>query len=147
MISNAKRCSKCKEIKAFGEFSRSKKNSDGFQSWCKSCKNKINYSPSKNLLSKYRLTQVAFNAKLASQGNACGLCREEKPEDYKWHVDHDHNCCPGIKTCGKCVRAILCFVCNSGLGKFKDDPALLRMAADYIEKYRKEDDGTDPSIH
>jgi hypothetical protein len=32
------------------------------------------------------------------------------------------------------VRALLCHHCNVSLGRFKDDPALLRAAADYLEK-------------
>src|SRR4029077_2130187 len=31
-------------------------------------------------------------------------------------VDHDHNCCPGAHSCGKCIRGILCGTCNSALG-------------------------------
>jgi hypothetical protein len=42
--------------------------------------------------------------------------------------DHDH------KT--NVLRGRICLDCNRGLGAFKDDPALLRAAATYIEKYR-----------
>jgi hypothetical protein len=49
-------------------------------------------------------------------------------------VDHDHSCCPGRKACGKCIRGLLCANCNQGLGKFKDDPKLLRNAIDYLAR-------------
>ena len=30
-------------------------------------------------------------------------------------IDHDHRCCPGSESCGKCIRGILCSSCNTGL--------------------------------
>lgn len=54
-------------------------------------------------------------------------------------VDHDHRCCEhkrqGVKLCGECTRGPLCSACNLGLGKFKDDPNLLRAAACYLEEW------------
>lgn len=146
MISNAKRCTKCKEIKALGEFGKHKSRKDGLQVYCRPCTRAYSasyYSNNREKLQrierrrKYGLSQDDFDEMLARQGNACELCETLKPSDYKWHVDHDHSCCPGKKTCGKCVRAILCNNCNSALGKFKDNPELLRQAAEYIESYRK----------
>lgn len=60
---------------------------------------------------------------ILSRTTICKICGESR----KLHVDHCH------KT-GK-FRGILCHKCNRALGFFKDDPALLRRAADYIDKY------------
>lgn len=58
----------------------------------------------------------------------CGICgtTEWMGRHNRPHVDHDH------KT-GK-VRGILCSECNTGLGKFKDDPALTQAATAYLER-------------
>ena len=60
-----------------------------------------------------------------SQGNSCAICGA-KPKGRRLAVDHDH------KT-GK-IRGLLCMPCNTALGKFRDDPKLLRKAIKYLEK-------------
>ena len=50
------------------------------------------------------------------------------------HIDHDHACCPGAGSCGKCVRGVLCPPCNQMLGMAKDDPEKLRLGAAYLER-------------
>jgi hypothetical protein len=44
-------------------------------------------------------------------------------------VDHDHTCCPGEYTCGKCVRGLLCDDCNK---KLHDSPAWHFRAIEYL---------------
>jgi hypothetical protein len=44
------------------------------------------------------------------------------------HLDHDH--------AGGHLRGLLCLSCNQALGHFRDDPALLRRAAEYVERTR-----------
>lgn len=36
--------------------------------------------------------------------------------DVKLSIDHDHNCCPGANSCGRCIRGVLCQDCNHLLG-------------------------------
>ncbi len=60
-----------------------------------------------------------------SQGNTCAVCVQVGVE--RRHVDHDHRT-------GE-VRGILCVNCNGGLGQFRDDPAVLRRAADYLDRH------------
>ncbi len=31
-------------------------------------------------------------------------------------LDHDHVCCPGKRTCGRCIRGLLCVSCNVKVG-------------------------------
>lgn len=68
---------------------------------------------------------------LVKQDSRCGLC--DAKLDVHVHVDHDHRCCPRLKSCGRCIRGLLCRACNIGLGHFKDDPELLLRAAAYVE--------------
>lgn len=65
----------------------------------------------------YGMTQEIFTRLLDVQGGACGMCRQVFSEDSVIFVDHDHECCPDEKrSCGRCVRGLLCLRCNTGLG-------------------------------
>jgi len=68
---------------------------------------------------------------LEAQGGVCKLC--SKPETRvnpqtggvsRLAVDHCHK--TGV------VRGLLCLDCNTGLGKFGDDPTLLLKAVEYL---------------
>jgi hypothetical protein len=90
-------------------------------------------------LKKYRLSPAEFDQLLGLQGGRCAICRTDDPggRHGSWHVDHDHGCCPGSRTCGQCTRGILCANCNVMIGNGQDNPAVLRSAADYLERPRQ----------
>jgi Recombination endonuclease VII len=72
-------------------------------------------------LQRYGLTQKQFDQMLESQGYACAMGREPFEDGQQIFIDHDHACCPvspGTQTrcCGRCVRGLLCFRCNTALG-------------------------------
>jgi hypothetical protein len=77
-----------------------------------------------HLKRRYGITVAEADAMLADQGGLCAMCAAAPAA----HVDHDH--------ATGAVRALLCFNCNGGLGQFRDDPALLRAAAHYVEHHR-----------
>lgn len=78
-------------------------------------------------LRKYGIDEAQYRALAEAQGHKCAICRQPpKPRRgvVRLHVDHDH--------ATGAVRGLLCYACNWALGKFGDDPALLRRAADYL---------------
>lgn len=69
-------------------------------------------------LKKYGWTPEDYDRHLAEQGGVCAACGSDDPgKRYKhFHVDHDHSCCSGKKSCGKCIRGLLCGPCNIAAG-------------------------------
>ena len=68
-----------------------------------------------------------------AQNYVCMICK--KPDPYKrLSVDHDHSCCAGDFSCGKCIRGLLCSPCNKTLGMVNDDINLLQDMIDYLQK-------------
>jgi hypothetical protein len=93
--------------------------------------------PEKNrwqaIFKKYKLTKYMYEQLLAEQNGVCAICSKKPTRNYL-SVDHDHSCCPGIKTCGNCIRGLLCQSCNSFLGRVDDN---LTTAINYLETYRQ----------
>ncbi len=83
-------------------------------------------------LEEYRAMHAAQNGLCAICGNAETSMRNGKFKNLA--VDHCH-------TTGA-VRSLLCSGCNPALGYMKDDPALLRKAADYLERHK----GSTPKV-
>ncbi len=75
---------------------------------------------------KYGITQEEYLKLLVDQDFKCGICGTKEPggRHNNWHIDHNH------KT-GK-IRGLLCWLCNSGLGKFKDDISIMKKAVKWL---------------
>lgn len=86
-------------------------------------------------LRRYSITEAQRDAMLAEQGGACAICRSTEPNGPAWCTDHDHECCSYGRSCGECIRGILCFRCNTLLGHAKDNIETLRTATEYLEKW------------
>lgn len=81
---------------------------------------------------RFKLTLEQVNQAV---NGVCDICKGKNSAGRALAVDHDHACCPGKRSCGKCVRGFLCGQCNYGVGNFKDDPQLLRKTALYLEQH------------
>lgn len=75
-------------------------------------------------LTGYNVTGEQVFGMLAAQGGRCAtgcgtvislFAKRGEPEAA--HIDHDHRCCSGgARSCGRCVRGLLCVPCNQTLG-------------------------------
>jgi hypothetical protein len=155
-----KLCTKCNEVKALTEFYG--RESGYRMSHCKKCHNKrvtdraryrwdndpeyrarrmekkrewyqtkkgkrCHANASFRLL--YGITHDDYDRMVEEQGGKCAICsattNSKRNPRNNLDVDHDHG--------NGSVRGLLCNACNLGIGKFADDPELLRKAADYID--------------
>jgi hypothetical protein len=105
-------------------------------SYCsRACKDKANIASgaaaAASLKSYYKRTYgLTMDEVEAMRAAGCAICGiTDWPGRHKQgHIDHCHE--TGV------VRGVLCSECNTGLGKFRDDPALLLRAADYLTSAR-----------
>lgn len=73
----------------------------------------------------FGLTLEDYFVMLEGQNGICAICKQPPKDGTFLAVDHNHRN-------GK-IRGLLCWRCNSSMGKFNDDPALIRRAAEYLE--------------
>lgn len=78
----------------------------------------------------YKMSLEMFDEMVITQSGRCAACND--PCVYL-EVDHDHNCCPGEITCGKCIRGLLCRSCNVMLGVVNDCCKRLEAGITYLK--------------
>lgn len=82
-------------------------------------------NPEKKKSSHHGLTYAELRRR-RELANGCMICGLQDKTKLKQDHCHETNK----------LRDFLCNDCNFGLGRFKDNPELLRAAADYIERHR-----------
>jgi hypothetical protein len=141
------KCPKCGEMDN-SKFAKCAARKTGLQAYCKSCLNRMIDTTRKgvppelripwNWRCRYHLTAERYNELLTKQGGVCGICKQPEStimygKAIRLAVDHDHSCCPEKKSCGKCIRGLLCSRCNKILAYWKDSVQLLQQAVCYLE--------------
>lgn len=124
-------CTRCGLVKDASHFTLTH-SGRAVRSHCKECRTKD--SRWQSVARRYGLSRLQYAELFASQGGTCAICRKPPPVDRQFSVDHDHRCCPGQLTCGKCVRGLLCVTCNHLLGMATDNPEILLAAAVYLDR-------------
>ena len=82
---------------------------------------------------RYGLSEEQHDSILQKQNGVCAICKRPFLPSRRPVVDHNHDCCPGVETCGRCIRGLIHQSCNVALGAFQDNPAICRNAAEYLE--------------
>ena len=90
------------------------------KNWCDNRPDQARIKRETDRVNNYGLTPEMWSDLIESQDGLCAICWDVPAV----HIDHDHK--TGL------VRGVLCQTCNIGLGHLRDDPRLLRSAADYI---------------
>lgn len=146
-------CTRCEEEKSITEFYKRKTNKDGLDNTCKSCRKKDyknwyasqgqkklklygeeyrkrpgvkDMERNRRLKKTFGIDIEQYNSIFKQQNGKCAICnREENDPRHKFlSVDHNH------KT-GK-IRALLCNLCNKGIGMLKEDINILQSAINYL---------------
>lgn len=126
-----RRCSACQEWLPLASFTKDSRSTDGRRSTCLECHR------ARRRVAKFGVTVDWFDETLAAQDGCCAICKSPEPRGRGWAIDHDHGCCPDPgKSCGACVRGILCNPCNLALGLLGDRVDVLNVAAAYLEDRR-----------
>jgi hypothetical protein len=138
-----KHCKRCGETKSLEHFEMRKRPSGNYtpHTYCRPCRAEYNrewkaanlakvkaYTHKSHLKKTYGLDQGEYYAMLEEQNGVCAICNKQPPNGKKLHVDHCHSTGD--------IRALLCGPCNRGMGGFRDNPAILRAAANYLERYQ-----------
>lgn len=123
-------CSFCKKTKSVSEFTKRLRAKDGLRNRCKECdhqeekKYRIknpNQSKFCKIKNKYGLSKQQYYDILNRQNHTCAICNSK----IRLHVDHCHQT--------NKVRGILCYLCNVGLGSFRDNLQFLENAIKYLK--------------
>ena len=139
-----KTCCDCRESKPLSDYHKSAQHKSGVSGHCKPCqaayhrqwyaKNRAKKSVDMRRVRLSRLFGLSledWDALYDRQNGGCAICgesdgygRSDGAGRKRLSVDHDHQT--------GAVRGLLCDACNTGLGKFRDDPGLLAKAINYL---------------
>lgn len=86
----------------------------------------------RNLAYTYGITIEKYEEMLQEQKGRCAICYDI-PRNKRFAVDHDHKCCDGKRSCGKCVRRLLCHRCNTALGLVHEDQNIIEQMLEYVK--------------
>jgi len=75
--------------------------------------------------SRYQMRSSDYYLMFNAQEGCCAICGKPAELGKRLHIDHDHET-------GE-VRSLLCMPCNTAIGLLKENPIVIRQAADYIE--------------
>lgn len=139
-----KTCKTCKLSKPLIDFSKDSRRKDGLSIYCRLC-NAAKYRDHYNKqtpeqrkrtwneanIRRHGITVAEYDALLSRQNGVCAICLGDSGS-RRFNIDHDHNCCPELYSCGKCVRGLLCGSCNKAIGLLREDKSVVLRVLEYL---------------
>lgn len=121
-------CKECQRAQSTANYHRNTERYSAYNS-AKYSGNKAAYRD-RALRRKFSITLEQYNQMWEAQNGLCAICGEGESVGRngvrnQLAVDHNHE--TGM------VRSLLCSNCNQGLGRFKDELRLVRLAVAYLE--------------
>lgn len=136
-------CRVCGKEKNIDLFAKGKKNKDGYRNECKECSAAYYRDYYKKYPDRYKeksknqkhhkrhgLSDDQYDFLINLHGGMCHLCLTKEAS----RIDHDHSCCNKNRSCGKCVRGVLCNSCNTAIGLLKEDAQTINRIEEYISR-------------
>lgn len=135
-------CKRCEKELPLENFGPHKTTSDKLNTHCRPCDSKRQVEYQKRQpgyvnqyltrgIERHGISKEQYDNMMNDQNGSCALCRGKETENKRLSIDHDHGCCPGNYSCGKCVRGLLCGRCNKMLGSLE----LSRVSLQAIKEY------------
>ena len=136
LIDDMKICNKCNQKKHIDCFSRHSPKREQKRNYCKQCAvlttkkyeqnhpdRELNYRLNK----KYLISKQQYDHILNNQNGKCAICNREfsDAKNRRLCIDHNHLTSK--------IRGLLCFNCNTALGKVSDDINILKNMIKYLE--------------
>lgn len=91
----------------------------------------------RQIAKRYNVNGEWWEAMMRRQGGRCAICGIPATDVGRaFSVDHDHSCCPGATSCGRCVRGLLCGPCNLTLHAMEKRPDWIDRASAYLTEHR-----------
>lgn len=124
-------CTECREWLPEGTFGVNRRYADGLADYCRPCRS------AQVRLRTFGITPAQYDEVLTAQGGGCAICGDANDIGRSLAIDHDHACCSGDGSCGRCVRGLLCSRCNMGIGQFLESVSRMEAAIAYLKKYAR----------
>lgn len=130
-----RQCKKCENKRDYqatrADPERYEKKKAQVRDYCR--RNPKPYDPVKERKSTIRRKGISvddYERMVDEQDGKCAICGSCVEVLF---IDHDHECCPGERACGNCVRGLLCNRCDLALSHFGEDVSVMRRAVEYME--------------
>lgn len=139
-------CVKCNQEKSLEMFAKGKNYKDGRRGTCKRChtdyvlsyydsnpdkkaaKNKMNSLYLGNW-KRHGISKEQYIDMINQHKGKCHSCKDRDAVS----IDHNHSCCAGSTSCGKCIRGVLCNQCNTALGLLQDNKEKIKGLLKYLK--------------